>query len=253
MGLALTGIARAGSATNSGPGTLHYIAQTTLTNKHSITNGGFGSVKVDYYNNGKSVAQKIDLSLTNLSSLRLYSLLATLGDDPTLYEVGTFTSDKKGKAKISCQDIVYFNGTAGPTNKPLPALLNPLINVRRLAINKDVTNLLAQVSLDSTVLYAYQVKRNLTRVDPFGTAAGSIDLKGTGLGGNLKLKADGLLPFSMYYLALGTNMVNTALSDKKGRLQMIGWPVGVVAGPSLGTLQLLDISSNAVLTTTLSQ
>src|SRR4051812_12165420 len=107
MGLAFTGIARGGSATNSGPGTLHYIAQTSVTNKHSVTNGGVGSVKIDYYDKGSSLLQKFDLNLTNLSSLQLYSLLAVIGDDLTPCEVGTFTTDKKGKAKLSCQEINY--------------------------------------------------------------------------------------------------------------------------------------------------
>src|SRR3954471_5372958 len=92
LALAFTGIARAGSATNSGPGTLHYVAQTTVTNKHSVTNGAVGSVKIDYYDKGSSLLQKLDLNLTNLSSLQLYSLLAVIGDDPTPYEVGTFTT-----------------------------------------------------------------------------------------------------------------------------------------------------------------
>ena len=62
--------------------------------------------------------------------------------------VGTFTTDKKGKAKISCVDVFNVNATPGPTNKPLPALLNPLINLRALAIYHDVTGRVAQVSID---------------------------------------------------------------------------------------------------------
>ena len=250
MALAPTGIARAGSATNSGPDKLHYIAQTCLTNKHAATNA-IGMLKLDYYDQGKSLMQKLDLTATNLSSLQLYSLLAVVGDDPTAYEVGTFTTDKKGKVKLSCLDVANANGTPGPTNKPLPGLLNPLLNVRWIGIYRDVTQRVAWVWLDASALYQYQVKRNLTRVDPLATAAGSIDLKCSAAGANFQLKADGLAPFSMYYLAFNSNAVNSAMSDKSGRLKMVGWPVNATPGPGLRLIELLDSNTNAVLTTTI--
>ena len=252
VALAVTGIARAGTATNSGPNKFHYVAQTGLTNKHAATNG-VGSLRLDYYDQGgKSLVQKFDLTVSNLSSLQLYSLFAALGDDPAQVEVSTFTSDKRGKVRLSFLDVLNANGTPGPTNKPMPALLNPLLAVHWIGIIRDQTQTVAYAWLDTASLFQYQAKRNLTRVDPFATAAGSIDLRGNGAGANLKLKADGLMPLSQYYLALNSNIVNTAMSDAQGRLQMIGWPIGVTVGPSLRLLELLDNTSNAVLTTTLS-
>src|ERR1043166_5784189 len=99
MALAPTGIARAGSATNPGPDKLHYIAQTCLTNKHAATNA-VGMLKLDYYDQGKSLMQKLDLTATNLSSLHHASGPKATRRAPP--------SPPDGRSRVACGPLAWW-------------------------------------------------------------------------------------------------------------------------------------------------
>ena len=245
--LALAGLARGASVTNSVPPVFHLITRQNVTTTDLASNV-LGTLRVEFNDSGKGAAvQKLDLAVTNLAERAVYSLLAVVGDDPTVIEVATFTTDKKGKARISFLDPQ--KSVVLDTNKVLPAALNPLTAVRGIGIGQFGV-VLAFAPLDGTAQFQYQIKRNLTPVDPFGTVQGSINLKAAPTGVNFKLMAGGLTPGSIYRLALDTNILTTVASDLKGRTTIIGWPVGAPALPDLRWMELLDSGSNSVLTTT---
>jgi hypothetical protein len=246
IALAVAGLARGASATNSGPGTLHYVTHNNLTN--SLSNV-VATLKLDYYDKGNGILQKLDIAATNLAPRTTYSLIAALGDDPLPVIVAPVTTDKKGKLRISYLDLPNGGGSGGNTNKALPAAINPLLAMRGLGLADVSGQTVAFAWLATPTLCTYQVKRNLTRVDPFGTAAGSIDLRSNITGANFKLKADGLPPANIFLLSLNSNIVNTAASDLKGRVQIIGWSFSAPTCLGLRSLELLDGASNAVLTT----
>lgn len=248
--LTLGGLARGAGVTNAAPPVFHLITRQNVITTDLASNV-LGSVRVEFNSSGLGAAlQKLDLPVTNLAARTVYSLLAVLGDDTNVIEAATFTTDKKGKARVSYLDPQ--KSLVLDTNKVLPAALNPLTAVRGIGVGQ-LGQILAFAWLDGTAQYQYQIKRNLTPVDPFGTAAGSINLKAAPTGANFKLMAGGLTPGSIYRLVLNTNILTTVTSDLKGRVTMIGWPVGAPTLPDLRWMELLDIGSNSVLTTTFPQ
>jgi hypothetical protein len=247
--LFLVAPARAGSVTLQGSSVLHYMTRNNL----AVTDAGsniVAALRLQFNEEGNALVQKFDLTATNLLPSQPYSMFAVLGDDTNAVAVAAFNSDAAGRARVS-----FMSTKSGSSDsvdkKPLPALLNPLLNVRAIGIAQFQTQTLAYAWINTSTQYQYLVKRNLTPANTNGTAAGSINLKGNPTIVNFKLKAGGLTPTNSYYLALNSNIVSSVTSDTKGRLQISKWPTNAPTGLSLQLLQLLDSGSNAVLSTTL--
>jgi hypothetical protein len=139
----------------------------------------------------------------------------------------------------------------GNVPKAMPLVLNPVLKIRAIGITHFHTQLLAYAWVNTSTQYQYLVKRNLTPANPSGTATGYINLKANPSIVNFKLQAGGLAMTNTYFMAVNSNIVSTVASDKKGRLQIVQWPTNAPSGLTLQLLQLLDSSSNAVLSTTL--
>lgn len=206
-----------------------------------------GTLRLQSNVQGKSAKESFRLRVTGLTATNTYQLLAITGEDTNSVPVGTFTTDKNGKATVS-----YTKRGNGNGNKNrLPTELDPLINLRAVGVANSSDETVLVTWINTSTSYQYLVKRNLTASDTNGTAAGSISLIANAARTKFKLLAGGLSATSEYHLALNGNVVQAASSDEDGRLTIDGWPTNAPAVLDLRSLSLVDGSSNIVLTTSL--
>jgi hypothetical protein len=232
-------------STRKGTSVLHYMTRNALTTTSNALENTAGSLRLQDNVQGKSAKQTLDLSLTGLEANAAYTLLAVVGDAVDAVPVGTFSTDSKGAARVS------YSGKG--KKAPLPASLDPLTDLRAISIENASTQSVAFAWIDTAESFQYLVKRNLTPADTATTESGSVSLKSNGSTVNFRLIAGGLVASNNYSLALNSNVVSTASADGDGGLTLTEWPVTAPAILDLRLLQLLDGSSNAVLSLDLPQ
>ena len=240
----------ASPVTRRGTAVLHYMTRNTLE-ATPIASSAAGGLRLQYNTQGNSLKQTLQLTVTGLEPTNSYMLLALSGDSLLSEPVGTFTTDKKGKARISflAKGSLNGHGNNGKKNN-LPAALDPLTDLHVLSIADATTQVVATATIDQAGSFQYLVKRNLT-VDNASGAAGSISLIGNRKHVNFRLLAGSLTASNTYYLALNSNILSTATSDGTGRLELKQWPSNAPAILDLQLLQVLNSESNSVLSTTL--
>jgi hypothetical protein len=227
---------------------LHYLTRTSLAST-GLESNVTASVRVQHNEQGRSSMQKFDLNATGLQPSTEYFLVVARGDDTNAYQLGTVTSDNAGRVRLS---YVKRGNGHGNNKKALPPELDPVSNILGLGLQETVnTQTVAFAWINGSSNFQYLVKRNLTKVDTNATPAGSISLKANAETVNFRLLADGLTISNTYYLALNSNVVDTATADGNGALELNTWPASAPAVLDLLSLSLLDGSSNAVLWTLL--
>ncbi len=238
----------AASATRKGTSVLHYLTKTSLDST-GVESNVTASVRLQLNEQGRSSMQKFDLNATGLQPGASYFLVVARGDDTNAYQVGTVTSDSGGGVRLSYRKKGNGNGNG---TKALPPELDPVTDILGLGLQETVnTQTIAFAWIHASSNFQYLVKRNLTKADTNAAPAGSISLKGNGEVVNFRLLADGLTGGNIYYLALNSNVVDTATADANGALELNTWPGNAPAVLDLRSLSLLDGSSNAVLWTSL--
>lgn len=236
--LAATAVA-APPATRNGSAVMHYQTRNSLT-------GVSGSLRLQQNEQGNSSKQTFDLRVDGLNANTTYTLAAVVGDDTNSIAVADFTTDSNGDARV-----VYSakgQGKGKGNGSTLPAVLNPLVDVRAVSVVDAATQTVAYAWINTSTQFNYLVKRNLT---PASSAVASISLIANNSTVNFRLNAAGLTASSEYSLALNSNVLATATSDASGALQITEWPAGAPAVLDLRLLQLLDSNTNAVLSTVL--
>jgi hypothetical protein len=235
-----------GPFTRRGTSVLHYSVRTPLTPTDAGSNVE-AVVKLDLKEQGHSARQKFEFSASHLAANTEYFLLVARGDELDATAIGTFTTDGRGRARISVG--TQGNGH-GKVKKPSGPNLLPVTDIRAVGIQNGATQTLALAWIDDAPNFEYLVKRNLTRADSNGTAAGWISLKGNVQETNFRLLAGGLVPNGVYYLMLNSN-VTSLTANANGVVGVNGWPVGAPALLDARSVALLDGSNKVLLSTTL--
>jgi hypothetical protein len=215
-----------------------------------------GNVALTQNVQGKADKQFLSMQVTGLTSNSTYILFAGILDT-NLTEVTNFVTDDNGNATLQY-------GTPGKgknkNNTPLPDALNPLRNVRAVAVGTIVTNLLSVdtnivllADLSAATQFQYLVKRDIsTNSAPVITNAvpASIRIKASNTQAQFQLTASHLLATTDYIFAVNDAFAETVTSDAKGRLKLTVNP-----DPSqilsVSSVALWDNASNVVLRTTL--
>jgi hypothetical protein len=230
-----------GPFVRSGTSVLHYLNRTPL-----LGTTASGNVRLQLNEQGGSSLQKLDLNATGLQSNSTYLLIAVYGDDANTNAVGTVTSDKHGRVKVSAHK---GNGNGGD---PLPAGLDPVTDIHGLGLAELAgTEAIVWSVINTSTNFQYLVERNLTQQDTNATPEGSIGLEANATSVNFHLLAGGLSPGGTYHLALNSNVIATTTTDAAGALEFTTWPAGAPAVLDLRSLALLDSANNVVLSTTL--
>jgi hypothetical protein len=241
--------AGAASATRNGTSVLHYMTRTSLTNT-GVEPDVLASLRLQRNEQGRAAMQKFDLSATGLQPRTEYFIIVARGET-NAHPVGTVTSDNSGRIRLSYMKKGNGNGN-GKGKKALPAELDPVTDILGIGLQETgATQTVAFAWINGSEQYQYLVKRNLTRADSNATPAGSISLKANKQNINFRLLADGLSAGGVYFLALNSNVVDSATANADGAVNINGWAGSAPAVLDVRSLSLLDGNTNVVLWTLL--
>ena len=214
--------------------------------REAMTNDGVepdavGTVAANESEQGSSSKQKFDVSVSGLTPDTDYDLTADVNGTGTV-DLGTFTTDSKGKAALHLTSSA--SGHSGKNNTPLPdgVELSQIIEI-------DVLNGSSQAVLtaDTTApgSLKYMIKRNLNNG---GTAEGSLQIKTSNGKTKFTLNASGLDADTDYQLVFNGTPVETVTSDSKGKLKLTEAPLpdNIL---DVQTEEIWDASNTAVLGT----
>ena len=230
---------------------LHFFVRKTMTNDGALTNAT-GRVQANQNQQGNANNQRLDIVLKNLDPAGTYQLLAVLDDDTNYTQVSEFQPDAQGNASLNYRKVGSSKGKGkgkglGKGKNALPAALDPISDIRQLAISLYSTQAVLHADLTAPDKLQYLVKRNLSTNDIDAT----LRIKATVNQTQFRLIAAGLNPTNDYLLALNGNVVQTESTDEKGALaidSLLTNPGDILDLHSIG---LWDSSSNVVLSTTL--
>lgn len=227
---------------------LHFFARTAFLNEGVVTNSS-GSVDLNQNKQGNANIQRATIQLRNLDVSTTYDLLVLTGDDTNYTTVSQFSTDSDGKASLNYRkNGSSHGGGLGHGKSLLPAAMDPLSNIRGLAV--AVTNggpLVLTADLTDPDKLQYLIKRDLSTNEIGAT----LRIKATSSQSQFRLMAVGLAPSADYLLALNGSIVQTNSTDSKGRLAISSLMQDPGAILDVHGVALLDNSTNVVLQTTL--
>lgn len=235
-------------AKKGGTSILHFMVRDNMEGTGADSDAS-GSVNAKRNQQGNADNQRLTIATSNLDSDATYTLLALLGDDLTLTEIGTFNTDAAGAAVL---DYVHKGqGKASPHGDPLPNVLDPISQIRSFEIaNSNAVTVLTADLTDPDKLQ-YLIKRMLTNDNVDQDAEASLRIKATADMTQFRVRASNLDPTNTYFLAINDAVSDTGMSDLDGDLEFNGLPGGSPAPLDITGVAIWNATSNSVLSTTL--
>jgi hypothetical protein len=129
----------------------------------------------------------------------------------------------------------------------LPAELNPLSDVRELAVFNSGAEKVLEADLTSPDQLQYLVKRDIST----NGVKADLRIKATTSQTQFRLIASGLNATNSYLLALNEEVVQENVTDENGKLVITSLPTNTVDVLDIRSVALWDSSSNVVLSTEL--
>jgi hypothetical protein len=224
---------------------LHLFSNTPMTNNGALSNAS-GSVSVRQNEQGHANNQELDIRAKGLDTNTTYQLLALVNDDTNATQVTNFTSDAKGRGTLLFRQFGNGHGM-GHDRVPLPALLNPVSDVRAITIADTNSQAVLSADLTAPNRLEYLVKRDISS----NSIDASLRIHGTTRQTQFRLLVSGLNPTNDYLLVLNGGIVQTNSTDKKGRLvirSLLENPGDIL---DVHSVALWDTASNVLVSTTL--
>jgi hypothetical protein len=239
-------IAKPSVAHAGGTDILHLFAHKAMTNE-GIEAGAAGVVDVRQNRQGNANNQRLDVSVTGLTTNTTYQLLALLDDDTNSTFVVDLTTDSHGAGALHFTQANNGNGGMGKGKSPLPDLLDPVSNIRELTLVDVATQAVLTADLTAPDKLQYLIKRNLST----NGVSAQLRIKATTTQTQFRLTASGLNPTNDYFLVLNDGIVQTNSTDANGKLSISSLLQNPVEILDLHTVALWDSVSNVVLSTEL--
>jgi hypothetical protein len=239
----------AASAKRHGTDILHFFVRETMTNDGALTNAT-GKVDLGQNQQGKANNQRLDITLHQLDPNGTYQLLALLNGDLDFTPVTEFQANSQGDADLHYRKVGSSNGRGkgmGKGKNALPAVLDPISNIRELMVSVNSTQSVLHADLTAPDKLQYLIKRDLSTNDVDAT----LSIKATTSKTQFRLTAAGLNPTNAYFLALNGSVVQTNSADAKGKLAINSLLVNPGDILDLHAVALWDSASNVVVSTTL--
>jgi hypothetical protein len=236
-------LAVASTATTSqaaGTDILHFSDRANF----SGDGGASGTVFARENKQGKADNQSVSISLKGLDTNAPYTLLISTVDDTNLVSATDFTTDKRGKASLTFKITGKGNGNG---KNALPEVMQPVAELRSFAVVNADTQTVATADLTAPTQLQYQIKRDLSTNDITATLRIQANTKKT----KLRLSARGLPAASDFSLVLNGAVAQTDTTDSHGKLEMATELLNATDVLNLRSVEVVDTSSNVVLSTTL--
>jgi hypothetical protein len=230
-------------AKKGGTSILHLTVESAMSGS-GVDADASGSVSADTKIQGGAEKQSLEIEVEDLDTNATYSLQAKIGDDTNLVEVATFQTDAAGSAAIRYAK----QGQGKAKGKPgvLPAVLDPVSDIRELAVVNVSTQVVMSADLTDPSKLQYLVKRAMDNDGLDNDAAASLRIKSNGVSDQFRLRASGLDPSAVYYLSINGSLTET-MSDANGALDLSELPDGSPSVLDIHDLAVLNSISNSVL------
>lgn len=226
---------------------LHFFVRKDMTDG-GLESGAAGRIDAKQNQQGQANNERLEISLTGLATNAPYQLFAVLGSDTNWIPVVEFNADDNGVAALRYRKSGNGNGNSlGKGKAQLPAVLDPLSDIRALAVFNSSTQAVLSADLTAPDKLQYLIKRDLSTGDVNAT----LRIKATTQQTQFRLLASGLAPTNDYQLVFNGEVVQTNGTDDKGKLMINSLLQNPVEILDLHTVALWDRGSNAVLTTDL--
>jgi hypothetical protein len=244
LGVAACSASLLANAHAGGTDILHYAVTKAMANG-GVESNAVGSVQAHQNKQGHADNQQLNISVSGLTANGSYALLAN--GDTNLSDGVSFTTDTNGNATLQYRSQGNGHGQGlGHGKSQLPAALDPVSAITELDVFNTSTQAVLTADMTMPDQLQYLIKRNLST----STVDASLRIHATTAQTQFDLKASGLTATNNYLLVVNGSVVETNAADSNGKLNINSLPVsGSIL--SVNSLQLLDASSNVVLTTTL--
>ncbi len=242
--LSATSIAALAAASH-GTDILHFFVRKAMSNAGVDTNAS-GSVAARQNEQGHANNQTLEILSKGLDTNTSYQLMAMVGDATNFTLVTNFNSDSRGRLNLRFRDLGNGHGV-GHGRLPLPDALDPVSQVREVAIYNSSTQAVLTADLTLPDRLEYLIKRDLSS----NSVDAMLRLHANTHQTQFRLTASGLNPTNDYLLVLNGGIVQTNDTDSKGRLvirSFLETPTDIL---QVRSLELWDNASNVVLSTTL--
>ena len=234
-----------GSGARGGTDILHVSSRTGMTNE-GVEPSASGRVILDRNKQGNSHQQRLDIRLLGLATNSTYFLYGALDDESELSLVGNVDTDGKGKAALHYRKNNH-SSHLGRGQTPLPEELDPVSEIRELAIFNANTQAVLTADLAAPDKLQYLVKRDIGNTNVPATVRIKADRKHL----LFRLSASGLNPTNDYFLVLNESIVQTNSTDASGNLKITSVPLLPSDVLGIRELAIWDSSSNVVVETEL--
>lgn len=231
-----------------------YVPDPTVTNAVPIRARYLpsGSVSTHHNQQGNADNQRLDVSLGRLQAYTNYMLLALVGDETNYTYVTDMQTNRRGKSSVRFQQIGSSRGHGlGHQKDALPDFLDPIDNIREMAVANTSTQLVLRADLTMPDRISYLIKKNMTNDGVETNAIAAMDIKANHRRTWFCLDAGGLQTNSTYYLALNGEVNQQGTTDQYGDLAIRSWNIYPTNVLSIRTIALWNQTSNSVLSTTL--
>ena len=140
-------------ANPNGPNQVQYFVNEVMT-ATGVDADATGRVQAFVKQKGDSDHQRLRVHVAHLDARTSYTLLAQIGDDTNLVAVTNFTTGAAGVANVP-----YFlnRGAMGHGPHTLPDLLNPLTDVRTLAVANMNGEIVLSVNLHESLSMKFEL------------------------------------------------------------------------------------------------
>ena len=222
-----------------------FFVRKDMSNPGVETNAS-GIIRARQNEQGKANNQTLEILAKGLDTNTSYQLMALVGDETNLTLVTNFNTDVRGRLAVEYRDLGNGQGI-GHGRLPLPAVLDPVSQVRELSIFNGATQAVLTADLTVPDRLEYLVKRDLSS----NSVDASLRIQANTHVTQFRLTASGLNPTNDYLLVLNGGVVQTNSTDKKGRLvikSLLENPTDIL---QVRSLALWDSASNVVLSTSL--
>lgn len=235
------------SGKKGGTDILHFFVRETMSNPGVVTNAT-GRINGMLVRQGKANNQKFEIDLRNLEANTPYFLKALIGDDTNFTDVAEFNTDSKGAAKVHYRRMgANGNHGLGRGKSAMPAVLNPICNIRELSVTDTNAQVVLSADLTAPDKLQYLVKRALTNDGAETNAAATLRLHSTTVRTQFRINATGLQPDAGYSLIINGNIDETKVADSNGKLNFTTLLVNPVDILDVRTIAILNGATNSVL------
>jgi hypothetical protein len=239
---------------NWGTDILHYTVQDRFTNS-GVESGASASVQIQSKTQGNANLEKFDFTAKHLTPSTTYWLWSLSRGETNYSSATNFTTDARGNGRLRFQSNGHGNGNGngngnghGNGNQPFPDALDPVIDLKSLAVVDVNTQTVLQADLGAPDRLQILVKRKLEGTND---TAGLLRIEGTLKKIHFDLQVLNLAPTNDYWLAINGAVVETTHSDSRGRLRINKVTTPANSPLDIYQVQLLDTSTNVVLGTQL--